>query len=124
MTLGIRKPTKEVASLGSLLGVRNPTSTNIALRTVVIPVSRDPVDIEDLDPAVTVLNGSNAILEQYGVCPRSNYVAILDRTEPRFADAANRIKDAFYGRHDLPAGVEPQVPPPAIEQMWFIEPSR
>lgn len=123
MALGVRGPSTEVALLGTLLGVRNPTSTNVALRTLAIPAFRDLTVTGDYDPSVTILNGSNAILEQYGVCPRSNYVAILDRTEPRFADAANRIKDAFYRRLDLPDRVEPQAPPPAIEQIWFIEPS-
>ncbi len=107
-------------TLNDLLRLEGIAGVGGAHRTRVIPIhTKPPSDLQI--PSVLVFDGANGYLKWPGRFRAAHTIIVLDRTEPRYADAVKHIHGDYVKR--APGSALPTLPPPpsGIEVLHFSQ---
>ena len=96
-------------------GARNPH------RSTVLPAraSGIPESIAEQTPAVVVFDGANGYLKWRDRLRAAHAVVVLDRTDPRYGEAADQLQSDYVRRTDDSPLWTPPPPPPGVEAIRF-----
>jgi len=123
VVLAHRKSSTARGHLSALARMHCTQAGNVPCRTAVISAGSVPGGSEEApNVPVAVFSGSLAFLKWRYAFARSNWVAILDRTEARFDEAvAEANQEYILRRSESPAPVDLPTPPAGVEAMVFVE---
>jgi hypothetical protein len=110
--------------LQEILGVREFAGRRETYRSRVLPVSGGEPATPDSEgtPAVTVFDGAAGFFKWRDSWRQSNWLVILDRTDPQFADAAALVNQEYIQRRSDDAMIKgiPR-PPCGVELLVYRE---
>jgi hypothetical protein len=102
-----------------ILRVKRLCGKNEHHRThIVAMVGRAAKALATMVPAVVIFDGARSFVNCRNELVDRPWLVVLDRTEPRFRDAAFAVNDYYRSRVDSPAPKLP-LPPPGVDSMSF-----
>ena len=104
-------------SLRDILRIRKNSRTNRAFRSDIFSVSPrgNVMESEKMVPHLVIFDGAVGFLKWRDNWSHSNWVVILDRTEPRFTKAVQVINEEYLSRISDEKLKLPDAPPVSVE---------
>ena len=121
LSIGAKRRNAAVGTLQDILRLRRSAGTNESFRSDIFPVNpkNDAMKFEEVTPQVVVFDGASGFLKWRDNWSRCNWVIVLDRTEPRFAEAVQVVNEEFLGRISEKKLKLLDTPPVSVELVSF-----
>ena len=121
MSVGPRTLETSAGTLLDILRIRGLSSSNEAFRSDIFPVNpkNNAMESEEMIPHVAVFDGAVGFLKWRDIWSQSNWVVVLDRTEPRFEEAVQVINQEHFSRISDETLKLPAAPPVSVELVSF-----
>ena len=121
LSVGPRARETSAGTLQDILRIRRLSSTSEAFRSDIFPVRSKghAMESEEMAPHLVVFDGAVGFLKWRHIWPHCNWVVILDRTEPRFEEAAQIVNEDYFSRVDEEKLELPDAPPVSVELVSY-----
>ena len=121
LSIGAQRRNAAVGTIQDILRLRRLSGTNEAFRSDIFPVNprNNAMKSEEMTPHVVIFDGAAGFLKWRDKWSHCNWVIVLDRTEPRFAEAVQVVNAEYLNRISEEKLRLPDAPPVSVELISF-----
>ena len=108
-------------TIGDIMRIRKLVSGNEAFRSDIFPINPRPHAklSKEKAPSLVIFDGAVGFLKWRDDWSHSNRIVVLDRTEPRFAEAVQVVNEEYLSRVSEAELRLPNPPPPSVDLVAF-----